>query len=139
MSIGAGGRFRFCEALISRESRWPREAQIFAPFIGGWDFCVHWYDEGGAVTREAAGEWFFSWVLEGRGVQDVWIVPPRARRGSDDCYEFGTSIRFYDPAIDAWRSTWVGPMHGVVHSFIARRSEIGVTLETGPGIAPALR
>jgi hypothetical protein len=31
-------------------------------------------------------------------VQDVWIVPPRANRlGRNDLYEYGTSLRVFDP------------------------------------------
>ena len=32
----------------------------------------------------------------------------------------GSTIRFYDPAIDAWRSTWVEPVNGRVRRFIGR-------------------
>ncbi|CAN5522038.1 hypothetical protein BH10PSE7_BH10PSE7_01960 [soil metagenome] len=75
----------------------------------------------GRVTRRERGEWHFGWILEGRGVQDVWIVPRRSERAwRTDLYEYGTSVRFYDPKIDAWHSTWHGPMHGVIRKFIAR-------------------
>lgn len=37
------------------------------------------YDVDGSV-RTGTGEWSFSWVLEGRAVQDVWISPQRALR-----------------------------------------------------------
>ena len=70
-------------------------------------------------------------MLEGRGIQDVWIVPPRSQRpapGGD--YEYGTSLRFYDPTIEGWRSTWIGPQHHVVYSFTARRVGDEVQLET---------
>ena len=97
-------------------------AMLFGQFVGSWDVDVAWY-EAGRVVRRARGEWHFAWVLEGRAVQDVWIVPPRSERsaGDADLYEYGTTLRFYDPGIDAWRSTWHGPMHGVVIPFIARK------------------
>lgn len=129
----------FCRALRSDASSLPEHARIFAPFIGSWDLVVRWYDEAGHVSRTEAGEWHFSWVLEGRGIQDVWIVPPRAQRASGSPYEYGTSIRFYDPALGAWQSTWIGPMHGVVRTFIARKVEAMVVLETTPDITPAMR
>jgi hypothetical protein len=107
------------------------EQQIFAPFIGSWDLEVTWYAEDGRITHQEHGEWHFSWVLEGRAVQDVWIVPPRAERsGRDDAYEYGTSLRFFDPTLGAWRSTWFGPMHRAIHLFIARRIGDEVVLET---------
>src|SRR5262245_25747954 len=75
----------------------PEEQRIFAPFIGDWDLIVKWYDEGGKLSREERGEWHFSWILEGRAVQDVWIVPPRHERiRRSDNYEYGTSLRFFD-------------------------------------------
>jgi len=123
----------FTDALISAAPHEiiPPEQRIFEPFIGSWDLVVSWYRPDGAAERRLDGEWHFARVLEGRGIQDVWIVPPRAQRpatGGD--YEYGTSLRFYDPTIEAWRSTWIGPQHRVVHSFVARRVGDQVQLET---------
>ncbi|WP_162914056.1 hypothetical protein [Taklimakanibacter lacteus] len=118
----------------------PAGQRIFSPFIGDWDLVVSWFDEAGRLSREERGEWHFSWILEGRGIQDIWIVPPRAERGgSADLYEYGTSLRFYDPAIEAWQSTWIGPMHHVVRTFIARRIGDEVVLETTQGEVPRMR
>ena len=98
-----------------------------------------WYRSGVQVRREL-GEWHFAWVLEGRAIQDVWIVPPRRLRGqSVPLYEYGTSLRFYDPELSAWRSTWIGPMQGVVHTFIARGDENGITMQTGAFASRSLR
>ena len=33
---------------------------------------------------------------------------------------YGTTLRFYDPAIGAWRSTWIDPLNGRVRRFIGR-------------------
>ena len=49
--------------------------------IGVWHARVVDYRDGGSpIVSE--GEWHFSWVLEGRAVQDVWISPVRGRRSS---------------------------------------------------------
>ncbi len=79
--------------------------------------------------RRPDGEWHFAWVLEGRAVQDIWIVPPREKRGAGNLYEYGTTIRFYDPTIDAWRSTWHGPMVKCVIPFIGRQVGDEIVLE----------
>jgi hypothetical protein len=54
-------------------------------------------------------------------VQDVWIVPGREQPESPSARPFhGSTIRFFDPAIGAWRSTWVEPLNGRVRRFIGR-------------------
>ena len=40
----------------------------------------------------------------------------------------GSTIRFYDPAIDAWRSTWVEPVNGRVRRFIGRPDDGDIML-----------
>jgi hypothetical protein len=127
------GQNVFASALISTEPHpdLPAEHRIFGPFIGSWDLVVTWYAEGGSIRRQENGEWHFAWVLEGRAVQDVWIVPPRAERQShSDLYEYGTSLRFFDPALSVWRSTWIGPGQRAVHVFVARKIGGEVVLET---------
>jgi hypothetical protein len=123
----------FASALMSSGPHpdLPAEHQIFGPFIGSWDLVVTWYAADGSIRRRENGEWHFAWVLEGRAVQDVWIVPPRTERGGhSDLYEYGTSLRFFVPELGAWRSTWIGPAHQVVHVFLARRIGEEVILET---------
>jgi hypothetical protein len=95
----------------------------FGRFVGSWDLDVIYYDESGAVKRRTPGEWHFGWALEGRAIVDVWMVPPRAQRSSEGPApgEFGVTIRFYDYRIDAWRSTWHGPVNGIVWPFTARQ------------------
>jgi hypothetical protein len=43
------------------------------------------------------------------------------------------SLRFFDRSIDAWRSTWLGPVHGVVLPFIARQVGDEMVLERRDG------
>jgi hypothetical protein len=118
----------------------PPEHQIFAPFIGDWNLIVQWFDETGHGDRTERGEWSFRWVLEGRAVQDVWIVPPRRDRSAHSAlYEYGTSLRFFDKELGAWQSSWIGPMHRIVRTFIARKSGDRVVLETTEGMTPRMR
>lgn len=138
----SGSAFPFADALLSDgpHPSIPSGQRIFAPFIGAWDLTVRWFDEAGKPAREEQGEWHFAWILEGRGIQDVWIVPRRSERtGRSDLYEYGTSLRFYDENLGAWQSTWIGPMHQVVRTFIARRIGDQVMLETTEGEEPRMR
>ena len=101
--------------------------QLFGQFVGSWDLTVT--DRGGdGVPTVSEGEWHFGWALAGRAVADVWICPRRTPNGGSPG-EHGLSLRFYDPAIDAWRSTWMGPGRGVVRTFLARPTAEGIVLE----------
>jgi hypothetical protein len=102
-----------------------RELMQFGRFVGSWDLDVIYFAEDGSIRRHLAGEWHFGWALEGRAIVDVWMVPPRAERQATEPApgEYGMTLRFYDPRLGAWRSTWHGPVNGIVWPFIAR--EIG--------------
>ncbi|WP_238155373.1 hypothetical protein [Kribbella soli] len=102
----------------------------FAPLIGSWDLDVAWYDDSGAITRQTKGEWHFAWALDGRAVADVWITPSRAARATDGDGEWGLSVRIYDPELQAFRSTWMGPKAAFVMPFIARATADTITLES---------
>ncbi|TDC23474.1 hypothetical protein [Kribbella albertanoniae] len=101
----------------------------FAPLIGSWDLDVSWYDDEGRVTRETRGEWHFAWALDGRAVADIWITPSRAARATDGDGEWGLTIRLHDPELGAFRSTWMGPKHAVVMTFIGHSGPDSITLE----------
>jgi hypothetical protein len=103
----------------------------FGRFVGTWDLDVTYYEADGSIRRRTPGEWLFGWVLEGRAIQDVWITPPRSLRTAawPPAGEYGTSLRFYDDTIGAWRSTWLGPVNGVVWPFIARQVGADMVLE----------
>ncbi|MCD6680743.1 MAG: hypothetical protein LT102_08840 [Burkholderiaceae bacterium] len=103
----------------------------FGCLVGSWDLDVVYYDESGAIKRRTPGEWHFGWALEGRAIVDVWMVPPRPRRASEGPApgECGMTVRFYDPRLDAWRSTWHGPVNGIVWPFIARQVDDEMVLE----------
>lgn len=93
---------------------------LFGQFVGAWDVQVTYRTEGGTEVR--SGEWLFDWILEGRGIQDVWRVPSRAEsaRTGAPIHGYGTTVRFYDPSIQAWRSTWHGVIKGEVICFVGR-------------------
>jgi hypothetical protein len=97
------------------------ELLLFGQFVGSWDIAWSGLDRAGTPVT-AQGELHVGWVLGGRAVQDVWIVPGRGQPGEGEppLAFHGTTIRFYDPAIGAWRSTWVEPVNGRVRRFVGR-------------------
>jgi hypothetical protein len=77
---------------------------LFEQFVGAWDVDVTNIAPDG-TKQELKGEWYFGWALEGRAIMDVWITPRHSLRGQADPYEYIATLRFFDPTIQAWRST----------------------------------
>lgn len=95
---------------------------LYGRFVGDWEFDWTGFDEDGNETLTTRGEWLFTWVLRGRAVQDVWICPARDLDdvpGTPAGREYGTTVRFYDPKIDAWHVAWAGPGFGNLRTFVA--------------------
>jgi hypothetical protein len=98
----------------------------FGRFVGSWDLVWHGLSDG----AQAVGELHFGWVLGGRAVQDVWIVPgPRQPGAGVPPRAFhGSTLRFYDRVLGAWRSTWVEPINGRVRKFVGREQDGEIVL-----------
>lgn len=101
----------------------PRD--VYAPLLGAWDARVVDHLSDGA-EREQSAEIHFMRVLEGRAIQDVWIVPARAARSgavsSTEGARYGTTLRVYDPELDVWRITWWNPLTGVECRLVGGRA-----------------
>ena len=97
---------------------------LFGQFVGDWDIIEARYPQPDGTVTKRHGEIHFGWILDGRGVQDVWMIRKEGR-----AIPVGTTIRFYDPKIDAWYSTWISPMHGLVQTFVARKVGDEIVLE----------
>ena len=103
----------------------------FGRFVGSWELECTEHDRDGS-SQTFRGEWHFAWVLDGRAIQDVWILPSRAERAAGaSAIEWGSAVRFYDRDLGAWRVNWSGPERGRSYSFIAREANGEIVLEGG--------
>jgi hypothetical protein len=97
---------------------------LYGWLVGSWDIDVTEFLEDGSQRRRP-GEWHFGWVLEGRAIQDVWIVPPRGARHPGDAAAHGdycgTTLRTYDPHIDAWQIQYTDPVIQAYLTMVGRR------------------
>jgi hypothetical protein len=108
---------------MHRSPEIPEAADLYGWLIGSWKLDVVAYEDSGNLIR-STGEAHFAWVMEGRAVQDVFINPRRSDRGPNSAKFanwFGTTIRIYDPAMQAWRVNWFNPHDGFRAELIGRR------------------
>jgi hypothetical protein len=101
----------------------PESVDAYGWLIGDWELEVFDYREDGSV-RHGNGEVHFGWVLEGRAVQDVWIMPRIAERRAElgkERNRYGTTLRVWDAEIQAWRATWINPVTGRSDELLGRR------------------
>jgi hypothetical protein len=93
---------RFIETLTSAGPAPDRadKLALYGQFIGDWTFDATVNKDDGTQHR-GQGEIHFAWVLDGRAIQDVWILPG---------IFYGSTLRVYDPGIDGWHILWSDPL-----------------------------
>jgi hypothetical protein len=82
---------------------------LYGWLVGRWEMDGIIHNDG--TTHTGRGEIHFDWVLEGRAIQDVWIFPG---------VFYGSTLRVYDPNLDAWHILWSDPMRQVYRRQIGR-------------------
>jgi hypothetical protein len=74
--------------------------KLYAFLIGDWVMDATVFGDDGA-RHDGHGRIHAGWVLEGRALQDVWILPE---------VFYGTTLRVYDPGIVGWHILWSDPL-----------------------------
>jgi hypothetical protein len=80
----------------------PESADAYGWLVGSWELDVRVYWAMDVAARGIKGEAHFGWALEGRAIQDVWIMPRLADRAADldkQMNMYGTTLRVWDPSI----------------------------------------
>jgi len=104
--------------LLSASHRSPEisaSADVYGWLVGSWELNVLHYKGVDVSSQKIKGEAHFGWVLEGRAIQDVWIMPRSSDRnpGSDPKNNmYGTTLRVWDSGIQGWRIHWINPVSG---------------------------
>jgi hypothetical protein len=84
------------------DPEYAEKLMLYGQFVGRWDIAATWIKAGGERSH-ASGEWHFSWILGGRGIQDVLFRKNASPR------TYGTTIRCYDSESDLWHVAWMQP------------------------------
>jgi hypothetical protein len=83
------------------------QAKVFGRFVGTWDVDYIDYSKDGKVLHRS-GELIVGWVMDGRAIQDVWIVYPSGGRNEREVY---TDVRYFDPKSGTWHAIFIDPEH----------------------------
>jgi hypothetical protein len=102
-------------AAPGRSTEIPESADVYGWLCGSWDLEVLHYRGIDVAGRGVKAEVHAARVLEGRAVQDVWIMPRREDRHADSDQTmnmYGTTLRSWDASIQGWRIAWTNPVSG---------------------------
>lgn len=105
---------------------------LYGWLVGRWDLDVTVYEDDG--THRYTGWMAADWVLDGCAVQDVWHA---------EGFFHGTTLRVYDPAVDAWHILWIEPRLGIRLTQLGKADPDGIvqdgTLPDGSAIRWSFR
>ena len=113
--------------VLSATRRSPEIAEsddVYGWLVGSWELEVLRYRAIDVSASGLSGEMHAGWVLEGRGVQDVWIMPRRSERtpATDKMNNmYGTTLRIWEPSLHAWLIRWINPVSGHLEQQVGRR------------------
>jgi hypothetical protein len=127
-------------AASGRSPEIPESADAYGWLVGSWQLEVLHYRAVNVSAQGIQCDLHAGWVLEGRAVQDVWIMPHRSARTAPldrKMNMYGTTLRLWDATIQAWRITWRNPAGDHHEDQIGRRSgqevvQIGVRPDGTP-------
>jgi hypothetical protein len=110
--------------------------ELYSWLVDQWEMDVSTILEDGS-SYAGRGEIHAGWILQGRAIQDVWMIPRLKQRrpgieqlpGAGNWY--GTTLRVYDPNLDAWRILWNDPATDVFTQQIGRAQDRDIVQE-GP-------
>jgi hypothetical protein len=127
----ASGSPSFVAALHSARPAADRAQKmgLYGWLIGRWEMDAVIHDNDGR-KHTGRGQIHFGWVLEGRAIQDVWVLPG---------FFYGTTLRVYDPGIDAWHIFWSDPLKQRYRRQIGRAQGNDIVQEGNDDTGAAVR
>jgi hypothetical protein len=99
-------------AASGRSSEISDADDAYGWLVGSWELDVKHYWAVDVSAQGIKGEVHANWILEGRAVQDVWIMPrigERSAKLNKRQNMFGTTLRAWDSSTKAWRIIWSNP------------------------------
>ena len=88
-------------------------ANVLGRLVGTWD--VEYMDlskDGKEIHR--SGELLVGWVMDGRAIEDLWIVYPSGATKDREVY---ADVRYFDPKSGTWPAIFIDPQIASVATF----------------------
>jgi hypothetical protein len=90
------------------------QAEVLSRLVGAWDVEYIDFRKDG-TTHHRTGELHFGWVLDGRVLQDVWVVDPSGASKEREVY---TDLFYFEPKSGNWHVASVDPYEASVANFV---------------------
>jgi hypothetical protein len=97
-------------AARHRSAEIPESHDVYGWLVGDWDLEALVYNA--AAVPSLKGKIHFDWVLQGRAIQDTWILPG---------HMYGTTLRIWNPRLEAWDIRWFNPLSSHYEAQTGRR------------------
>jgi hypothetical protein len=91
-----------------------REATAFTRLIGTWDVKYTDFTKAGKALHRT-GKLHFGWVMDGRVLQDLWVVDASGTSKEREVY---TDLFYFDPKARTWHDAFVDPHAATVATFV---------------------
>jgi hypothetical protein len=89
------------------------QAKVLEQLVGTWDIEYRDILKDGREQRRS-GQFIMAWVLDGRAIEDVWIVEPSEGRQEREVY---ADIRYFDSKTRTWPTVFIDPEHASMAKF----------------------
>ena len=89
------------------------QAKALEKLVGTWDVEYRDILKDGREQRRN-GQFIVAWTLDGRAIEDVWIVEPSEGRPEREVY---TAIQYFDSKTRTWPMVFIDPEHGSTAKF----------------------
>jgi len=86
------------------------QAKVLGRLVGTWNVEYTDFMKDG-TTLHRTGEFMVGWIMDGKALQDLWIVDPWGQHKDREVY---TDVHYFDPKSRTWHSASVDPQDGSV-------------------------
>ena len=83
------------------------QAKVLEQLVGTWDVEYRDILKDGREQRRS-GQFIMAWVLDGRAIEDVWIVEPLENQQEREVY---AAIQYFDSKTRSWPMVFIDPEH----------------------------